>query len=203
MAVPSGAGAPATRGRPRSIEREQEILRGAITALVEEGYDAITIEGIASRAGAGKATLYRRWRNKAELVADAIRGHACTEVPMPDTGDVRADLRTYLKGMFDAFAGVDGPLMVAFMAERIHHPELGEAFERRFLADRRRYLRAIVQRAVERGELAPGTDVELLSEVGPALMLHEFVLRHGRLRRDLPERIVAQFFPPAARPANN
>ncbi|MCU1426341.1 MAG: TetR family transcriptional regulator [Actinomycetia bacterium] len=182
-------------GRPRSLEREQEILRCALAALVDEGFNAMTMEGVASRAGAGKATLYRRWHNKAELVADAIRAHACTDVPTVDTGDVRADLRTFLRAMHGAFCGIDGPLMAVFTAERIRHPELGEAFERRFVADRRRYLRMIVRRGVERGQLPANTDVDLLAEVGPALMLHEFVTRRGRLRQDLPERILAQFLP--------
>jgi AcrR family transcriptional regulator len=181
-------------GRPRSQSREEEILSAALEALVAEGYDAMTIEGIAARVGAGKATIYRRWRNKAELVVDAIRGYPGFEVPLVDTGDVRADLRTFLLGLTDAFNGIDGALMSAFTAERIRHPELAAAFDRQFVETRRAHLRKIIQGAVARGELPPTTDVELVAGVGPAMLLHELV--YGRkFAPDLVDRIVTQFLP--------
>jgi AcrR family transcriptional regulator len=181
-------------GRPRSQSREEEILAAALDALVAEGFDAMTIEGIATRVGAGKATIYRRWRNKAELVADAIRRYPGVDVPLVDTGDVRADLRSFLRGMADALAGIDGALMSAFTAERIRHPELGDAFDRQYVDDRRAHLRSIVQGGVDRGELPTTTDVELLAGVGPALLMHELVYNR-KFAPDLADRIVAQFLP--------
>jgi AcrR family transcriptional regulator len=180
-------------GRPRDDDRESEILAAAVEALVAEGFDAMTIEGVAARVGAGKATLYRRWRNKTELVAAALRRHAGADVPIPDTGDARADLRTYLRGLQAAFNGTDGGLMAAFTIERIRHPELGEAYDRLFVADRRAALRRMVGRAVERGDLPPNTDIELIIDVGPALMLHFFVRHNGRLPRGFADRIADQF----------
>jgi AcrR family transcriptional regulator len=181
-------------GRPRSQAREEEILAAALEALVAEGYDAMTIEGVAARVGAGKATVYRRWRNKAELVVEAIRRHPGFDVPMVDTGDVRADLRTFLRAMADAFNGIDGALMTAFTAEQMRHPELAATFERQFVEDRRTHLRRIVQNAVDRGDLPANTDVELVAGVGPALLKHEFV--YGRkFGPDLADRIVDQFLP--------
>ena len=196
MSARSAADDPAVRvGRPRSEEREQEILEAAIAAFIEEGYNAMTIEGVAARAGAGKATLYRRWNNKAELVADAIRRYVCREVPLVDTGDVRADLRVMFRAMQAAFRGLDGALMVAFTAERIRNPDLSDAFDRQFVSDRKVHLHRLIKKGVETGQLAPATDVELLAEVGPALFLHELVHRRGRIRADLADRIVAQFLP--------
>jgi AcrR family transcriptional regulator len=180
-------------GRPRSAEREQDILDAALAALVAEGYGAMTIEGVAARAGAGKATVYRRWRNKAELVADAVRSHASAQLPDADTGDVREDLRVALRAMHRSFHGIDGAVRTVFTAERIRHPELGDAFERAFVADRRTHLQRIIRRAVDRGELPATTDVALLADVGPALLLYEFVLRRGKVRADFADRVVAQF----------
>jgi AcrR family transcriptional regulator len=182
------------RGRPRSEDREREILQAAIDALVAEGYDGMSIEGVAARAGAGKATLYRRWRNKAELVADAIREHACRDVVMPDTGDVRADVLTMLRDMQRTFESGEGELFAVFTAERLRHPELAAAFDNRFVSPRKAHLEMLVQRAVERGELPPDTDVELLSQVGPAILLHQFGKGGGKLKRNLADRIVRQFF---------
>lgn len=170
------------------------ILDAALTALAEEGYDAMTIEGVAARAGAGKSTLYRRWRSKAELVADAIAHHTCAEVPLVDTGDVRADLRGFLRGLQATFRGRDGALIAAAAAERIRHPELVAELDRVFIDERRSYLRRRLQSAVARGALPAATDVELLADAGPALLLHE-LSRGGGLDDDLPERIVALLLP--------
>lgn len=195
-ATPSvdAAPGPTRPGRPRSQEREREILRAAIDALIEDGYDAMSVEGVAARAGASKATLYRRWSNKAELVADAIREHVSHEIPLADTGDVRADIREFLEGMRRAFNGVDGKLLAVFTAERLRNPELAAAFEARHVNQRRAHLHRIVRDAVRRGDLPRDTDVELLAEVGPAIMLHEFVKRDGKLQRDVVERVMRQFF---------
>jgi AcrR family transcriptional regulator len=193
-AAPPRASASNKPGRPRSQEREREILRAAIDALIEDGYDAMSVEGVAARAGAGKATLYRRWSNKAELVADAIREHVSLEIPLADTGDVRADMRAFLEGMKRAFNGVDGKLLAVFTAERLRNPELAAAFEARHVSGRRAHLHRIVREAVARGDLPADTDVELLAEVGPAIMLHEFVKRDGKLQRDVVDRVMRQFF---------
>lgn len=194
--MPEAAAAP-RGGRPRSEQRDQEILDAALQALVADGYDAMTIEGIAARIGAGKATVYRRWRNKAELVVDAIQRHAVASVALVDTGDVREDVRAYLKGLLKAFRGFDGALMVAFTAERIRHPDLGKLFDERFLTERRADLRCLIHAAVQRGDLPADADVELLADVGPALILQHLAFRRGPLRPDLADRIVAQFFPSA------
>jgi AcrR family transcriptional regulator len=183
-------------GRPRSASRSQDILDAAVRALVEEGYAAMTVEGVAARVGASKATLYRRWPSKADLAADAVTEHACADTPMQDTGDVRADLRVFFVALRDAMSGIDGDLFLAFTAERIRHPELAAAFDRKFVNARRAYLRRIIRAAVERGELPADSDVDLLASVGPAVILHELTNRRA-LPRDLPDRILRQFFPPS------
>jgi AcrR family transcriptional regulator len=192
--MPEPAAAP-RGGRPRSEQRDHEILDATLQAFVADGYDAMTIEGIAAQIGASKATVYRRWRNKTELVVEAVRRHAVASIPLPDTGDIREDVRTYLTGMLEALRGFDGALMVAFTAERIRHPELGALFEERFAADRRAHLRRIVRAAVDRGDLPADTDVELLADAGPALLLQHLAFRRGPLRPELADRIVDQFFP--------
>ena len=198
---PEGATvAPATiaprRGRPRSPEREREILAAAVVALVDEGYDAMTMEGVAAAAGAGKATIYRRWKSKAELVVDAIRDHVALDIELVDTGDIRADMRAFLVHLHSRMLGPDGRLLATFMAERLRHPVLAETFDRQFVSEKRAQLRAMVERAVAKGDLPPGTDIDLIVDVGKAVMVHEFTQHGGQLRRDLPDRIIRQFLPP-------
>lgn len=192
--APELAASSSSIGRPRSDEAELRILRAALDALVAEGFDGMTIEGVATRASAGKATLYRRWRNKPELVADALSRHVSADVQVVDTGDIRADMRAFLRRLVAAYRGLDGKLVAAFAAERIRHPELGEAFDRYFIADRRIELRALVRAAIQRGQLPSDSDADLLAQVGPAVVLHELVVRRARLNVEFADRIVAQFF---------
>jgi AcrR family transcriptional regulator len=194
---PTASGAGPRRGRPRSQERERDILAAAVVALVEEGYDAMTMEGVAAAAGAGKATIYRRWKSKAELVVDAIREHVAFDIELVDTGDIRADMHAFLVQLRNRMLGPDGRLLATFMAERLRHPALAEMFDRRFVSEKRVTLRGMVQRAVAGGDLPADTDVDLLVDVGKAIMVHEFTQHGGKLRRDLPERIVRQFLPPS------
>ena len=184
----------ARRGRPRSKEREREILAAALHALVTEGFDAMTIEGVAAAAGAGKATVYRRWHNKIDLVIDAIREQVALRADIVDTGDIGADMRSFLTKLQCDLLGPNGALLATFMAERLRHPSLAQAFEEQYVSQKRAQLRRLVRRAVARGDLPADSDIDLLAGVGPALMIYEFVQRAGRLPRDLPDRIVRQFF---------
>ena len=83
---------------------------------------------------------------------------------------------------------------LVFTAERLRNPELAAAFEARHVSSRRAHLLCIVRGAVERGQLPADSDVELLAEVGPAIMLHEFVKGDGKLSRDVVDRVMRQFF---------
>ena len=188
--IDEGCGRPA--GRPRSEERHAAILDAAVAAFVEEGYDQMSIERVAARAGAGKATVYRRWRNKAELVVEAVKCRAAADFPLADTGDLRADLRSYLHAMVDALNSDDGPLMNTFFAARLRHPELQEAFNRMFVAGRRDHLRRLVESAVQRGDLPADADVELIADAGPAMLWHHYTMR-GPVTHELADRIVDQF----------
>jgi|SRR5581483_11394692 len=189
-------------GRPRSEEVERAILDAALDALVEDGYAGVSIEGIAARAGVGKATIYRRWRSKAEIMVEALRSRVSLDVPLVDTGDLRADLLVTLRALRRCLAGVEGPLMAAFAAEKSRHPELRDEFERVFVADRRAHLRHLIAAAVERGELPADTDVEVVADSGPALLWHAHTMRDRECAADLPERIVNQILALARTPAN-
>jgi AcrR family transcriptional regulator len=182
----------ASGGRRWSDEREREVLQAALTVMVEDGFGAMTIDRVAAEAGASKATLYRRWSNKAELVAEAIRSHVIKHFEPPDSGNLRTDLTAYLRFLQESFEGPDGALMTALTAERVRHPDLAEEFDRQFVAEKRRQLRTMFERAIARGELDPSADLDILVDLGPALMLYRYTLRRGQLRHDLAERIVDQ-----------
>jgi AcrR family transcriptional regulator len=183
-------------GRPRSDDRDRAILDAALALLVEQGFAGLSMEGIAARAKVGKATIYRRWKSKAEVVVEALRAHVCPTGDLPDTGDVRHDLACMYRAMLDTLRGSDGVIMAAFTAEKFRHAELRDEFDRTFIADRRQHMRVLVRRAEAEGLVPVGSDVELLADVGQALLWHRFTMKIGELSDDLPERIVAEFFGP-------
>jgi AcrR family transcriptional regulator len=180
-------------GRPRSQDRDLAIEAAALDLLVEQGYAGLTVEGVAARAGVGKATIYRRWEAKLDLVIDAVV-HRCQEhVVSPDTGSLRSDLLEMFGAALAKYRR-DGAVMRAFVAEQTRHPELAEAFQHMFVQERRAAMREVLTRAVARGELPATSDLDLLGDVGAAIIWHRFAVSGAPLTDDLPQRIVDQFF---------
>jgi AcrR family transcriptional regulator len=145
--APTAHKVPTQRGRPRSDESQQAILRAALDLVAEVGYRDMTVEAIAARAGTGKQTIYRWWRGKADVVLDAMTADAARKIPVPDTGDLRADLRAFLDATFAAARrpGVI-PVLRALMAEAQLDPDFGTEFDTRLLQSRREALATLLRR---------------------------------------------------------
>ena len=162
-----GDSGPQTAGRPRSEEAHQAILDATLELLVEVGFSALTVEGVASRAGVGKATIYRRWPSKLPLVVEAFGQLPSFEDV--DTGSVAEDLKQMLRSYIQAFNTTPlATVLPSLAGERAHNPELSELFDP--VSERRRQplLRAI-ERGIARGEIRGDVDVELCADlvVGP------------------------------------
>lgn len=154
-------------GRPRSEEAHQAILDATLELLAEVGFSALTVEGVASRAGVGKATIYRRWASKLPLVVEAFGSLPALEDA--DTGSVERDLKTMLRSYMELFHRTPlGTVVPSLAGERFHNGELSKRFEP-VMKDRRQPLVRAIQRGVERGELRRDLDVELAVDlvVGP------------------------------------
>jgi AcrR family transcriptional regulator len=154
--------------------REQAILRAAYELLGEVGYEALRFDAVALRARASKATLYRHWPGKAQLIAAAVRTCKASLEDVPDTGTLRGDLVELLRLMAESMTGEDGPLLAALvMAMRSD-----EEFAREMRATYRTKQAptdVIVMRAVARGEVNADCDPELIPEIVPAqLFMHSF-----------------------------
>lgn len=146
-----------TRGRPRSAAAHEAIIFATLELLTEHGFEALTIESVAARAGVGKATVYRRWNGKDELVLEALQG-AISEIPIPDTGETRADLVQMVEGFAKALASPLGKLLREMSAEFSRHPDLAASFRKGFVVPRRRIVRQVVVRGIERGDLRSDID---------------------------------------------
>ena len=154
-------------GRPRSEEAHQAILDATLELLVEVGFSALTVEGVASRAGVGKATIYRRWASKLPLVVEAFGQLPGFEEI--DSGSVAEDLKQMLRGYIQVFNSTPlASALPSLAGERAHNPELSELFDP-VSRQRRVPLRRALERGVARGELPADLDLELAADlvVGP------------------------------------
>jgi AcrR family transcriptional regulator len=163
------------RGRPRDESCSASILTATIELVAEVGIAGLTMDAVAIRAGVGKATIYRRWSSKEALMLDAWM--TCVSAPTtPDTGSLRSDVD-------EMFLGIDHPLsdetlqrvFPQMIAAAKINPEVHEAY-RAYLAERRRPIRTVIERAIARGELEPGTDVQLVGDLLIAPLLYRWLV---------------------------
>jgi len=157
-------------GRPRSEASHQAIIQATIDLLIEAGYGSLTMDAVRTRAGVGKATIYRRWASKEELVRDAIVS-LHQEFDTPDTGSLRGDYAA-LAAAVRATASRGGTTMAPrLLGEAVNDPELFAIFRAHLIEPRRAVLRTVLQNAIARGEIRQGLDLELLLDLfaGPAV----------------------------------
>ena len=180
-----------TSGRPRKPETDAAILDAALALFGELGSEAMTVEAVAARAGVGKATIYRRWPTKDDLVIAAIQ-EVLTSVAVPDLGDVRTTLVAMVRGaitlMKTSTAGLIFPRMAGEVAGRT---PLGVRYVEAVIRPRRAMVRSVLERGVAEGVLRPDLDVALLADVlvGP-IILRKILNELADLPDDVPERLV-------------
>lgn len=166
MAVPARRGDPHRRMRPggRSARVNEAILTAALDELVESGYTKLTFERVATRAQVHKASMYRRWASKEELIAEASLAHTERVIPIPDTGSLREDLRQLGHAIVANISSPVGQsLLRTLVSEASRVPELAAA-GRAFWGHRFALAGEIVKRGIARGELPHGTDAEFFIE---------------------------------------
>ena len=194
MADQARAGTPGP-GRPRDPGLDAAIRAAAIDLLGEVGYARLTMEKVARRAGASKASLYLRWTNKEALVIDALRHRARPVPEVPDTGSLPEDMRAFLRGLLRARSEA-GRALGGVSAEIAANPALRRAWHLGLGGTLTGCLRQILARAAERGELHEDADVELLAGL-PLSLLQTWRLEHGRNPGgEVVDRIVRQFYTP-------
>jgi AcrR family transcriptional regulator len=131
------------------------VLEAGLAELAAVGFHALSFEGIAKRAGVNKTTLYRRWGTKEALLLDAIRARATVKVPIPDTGCLRRDLLALVRAAIANLATVEVQAMVRVGVALAPHESAVANVVEAFWTDRLAVDGVIVERAIERGEIAP------------------------------------------------
>jgi len=177
--------------RPRSAESHAAILRAALELVVEDGLQGTTIEGIAARAGVGKATIYRRWRTKEELFTEALRTIAL-ELPDPDTGSLRGDVHAVAAFNLGNVPRKAALLMPRLMVEAADDPDLFAVMREVLVDPRRRVFQVILRRAIERGELREDLDLDDATDLLIGPLIYEILITGADLAGIVPlsERIV-------------
>jgi len=190
----------ATHLRPRvEGDREREILDAALEVLAEVGYDRLTMDAVAQRAKASKATLYRRWNSKATLVVDALASQKATP-PVPDSGDLRTDLLTAFCGMGGLTDHDTTQTFGAVMTALSTDPEFAGEFRARVLQPKAQLSRALFQRAVDRGEVREDLDLDLVAPALAGIVLHRLFVMGETPGPTLIEHVIDQIILPAVRP---
>ena len=168
-------------GRPRSERSHLAIVRATLELLVEVGYARLTMEQVQRRAGVGKATIYRRWTSKAELVKDAIQ-HLSADLPLPDTGSLRGDYAAIGAALIAIAKDRDAALLMPrLLTEASGDPELHAIFQAKLVEPRRRVMRTALERARDRGELREDVDIELVIDMLAGPIIYRFLITGGDL----------------------
>jgi AcrR family transcriptional regulator len=166
-------------GRKRDHTRDPDILDAALDVLAETGYDGMTVDMVAARAKAGKATVYRRWPSKAELVLDAVACMKSTDIDLaspPDTGTLRGDLIAMVKNPSIRESERKLKVMAAIVSMIARDPELAVAAKAAIVEPRAAANRIIFRRAIDRGEISADLDIETLCMIGPAMVAYRSLM---------------------------
>ncbi|MHB1595335.1 MAG: TetR/AcrR family transcriptional regulator [Streptosporangiaceae bacterium] len=173
---------PARRGRPRSEKAHQAIMSAAAELLLARGLAAVSMDAIAERAKVSKATIYRWWPTKESLALDALY-HEWSDVPEPaDTGTLRGDLLSMLLPWARLAARRPyGRVVAALLTQAQTEPEFAAEYHTRFIGPRRDQARAVFDRAVARGEIPPGTDIDVALDLIYGPVYHRLLHGHAPL----------------------
>jgi AcrR family transcriptional regulator len=171
------------RGRPRSESTRKAILRAASELMLEQDASSVSMDAVADRAGTSKATIYRWWASKELLALDALFSEWESRPPQaPDTGSLAGDLLALMRPWARQLASKPyGRVIAALITGVQRDAEFAEVYQDRFVSPRRERARAIFARAIERGEVAPKTDVEAAIDVLYGPIYHRILHGHAPL----------------------
>ena len=181
--------------RPRSQRARAAILTAAGELTAARGYEALTIEAIAERAGVAKTTIYRRWPNKAAVLMDAVFASSSRPLEDPDTGSAAADLRQQLSALIRIFTDPAlGPLYLGLVTASQHDKALADALTQRLIQPRRASTATMLRRGIQRGELNADLDIDVAIDAIYGSIYYRMLVTHDPLTPQHAGAIVNQVF---------
>ena len=184
-------------GSPRDLSREQAIETAAIELVQEVGYERCTIGAIAERARASKATIYRRWRNKQELLVSALQQHSLNSSIDVDNGNLRQDLIELITEKVKVLKSPDGALISELLSAAQVDAELGRLLPNTIREQQDLSIVQVLNRGIERGEISPAANIELLLEIIPAIFAYRIFTTRQNVNQKFIEQLVDQIILPA------
>ncbi len=190
----SSGGKRAPDERRRSERSRQAILRATRTLLRRRSLRDLTMEAIAERAGVGKATIYRWWPSKAAVAMDAIRAEIDPQIPFPDTGSAREDLRRQIAAVIEVLATETGRTYLALIAESQHDSALARTLAERYIAGRRAAATAVLERGIARGELRPDLDPDIAIDAIYGAVYYRLLVSHASTGPDYADALLDELY---------
>ncbi|MCX7036725.1 MAG: TetR/AcrR family transcriptional regulator [Proteobacteria bacterium] len=195
MAKKKTSAAARAPGRPRSDASRAAILKAAYQLLREGGFAQFTVEGVAARAGAGKATIYRWWTSKGTLAVEAFLVAAAPKMDaIKDSGSPIEDLRRQVQQAATIYRGRAGQLMRELMALKQADSETDKQLFADFFEPRRKAAMVTLNRAKASGELRPGTDLEVLADALWGPIFHRLLVTQDVLSKTFIDKLVDMVF---------
>ena len=163
-------------GRPRDAKTTQRILKAALELGTELGFDGLTVEGVAARAGVGKSTIYRRWPDAWCIVADSVLADAARIAPVQERATARESFRVSMHLVARYFRGHRGEILRPLIGRAQVDKGLRQALAKHRLSARREISRKIVRRGIEAGELRAGLEPDIVLDALYGPLYHRLLL---------------------------
>jgi AcrR family transcriptional regulator len=186
-------------GRPRDPSRDGVIRAAILSLLADVGYGALTMDAVAAEAGVGKATIYRRWRTKEDLVVDTISDISRAEITPAETGSLEGDLREMLRTIVDVVTGPTGAATQSLLSTVPHNPALAAAFREGPIGVWRQCFGQIFARAEARGELRPGLMDSVVGEAITAPFVQRWLVSGQPVTTEFADEVLEQVVMPLLR----
>jgi AcrR family transcriptional regulator len=182
---------PGRGGRPRDPSRDGAIRAAILQVLADSGYAGLTMDAVASAAGVGKATIYRRWRTKSDLVADAVAELSSTTMDAPDTGSLEGDLKVLMHWLVAAVNGPLGAATLSLLSALPHEPGLRAAFNSGPLGVWAATFRTVWERAEGRGEVHSPIAGTAISSTASAPILQRWLFSGQPVPEEFADEVLA------------
>jgi len=183
-------------------DRRTAICEAVFELLGEVGYDRMSMDAVAARARASKATIYRTWPTKPDLVIEAVKHRLGDNPVVDDTGSLRDDLVAHLQAVCNVACGEAGAVVGGLLTAATRNPELSEAVNLHVYEMKKQAYEVMLARAIERGELGEGADAGLLHEITHALVSARRLWELGPLDDAYAERVVDRVLLPVLQAAS-
>lgn len=178
-------------GRPRSEKTRQAILTASYDLLLLNGFQSITVEGIAERAGVSKATIYKWWPNKAAVVLDGFFAATESMLEVPDTGSAKEDLLLQAGNLAAFLTSPKGKVITELIAEGQSDENVAEEYRNRYFNPRRLISKHILERGMKRGELRKDLDIELSIDLIFAPLFYRLLITGGTVDSAFVEQLIS------------